>query len=69
MPIEFFPIHGLALINLLSKERGVSFLTERGQKMEKKEPMTWKEWISILIVCHVVGLIVIVVMATIAGFI
>ena len=47
----------------------MSLRTERGQKMEKKEPMTWKEWISILIVCHVVGLIVIVVMATIAGFI
>ncbi len=37
--------------------------------MEKKEQMTWKEWISILIICGTLGLIGIVVLATIAGFI
>jgi len=37
--------------------------------MEKKEPMTWKQWISILIVCGTVGLIVLIVLATIVGLI
>ncbi len=37
--------------------------------MEKKEQMTWKEWIAILIVCGTVGMIVMAVLATIAGFI
>ena len=37
--------------------------------MEKKEPMTWTEWISIFIVCGAVGLIVLIVLATIVGLI
>jgi hypothetical protein len=37
--------------------------------MEKKEPMTWGEWFAILIVCGTVGLIVLIVLATIVGLI
>ncbi len=33
--------------------------------METREEMTWTEWLSILIVCSIVGTIVLVVLLTI----